>query len=88
MATAAGNLAKAVQKLTRALNWSKSPRLRLRRRRHHLADSAKFDELVAQIQTGSTSLCPGHFILLATVTDDARREKLIEDSLHNRWTVR
>ena len=80
--------AKAVKKLTQALKWCKSLVYAYADVAVTWPDANKFDELVARSNRFDKPLTWSHFILLATVTDDARREKLIDDSLHNGWTVR
>jgi hypothetical protein len=80
--------AKAVRNLTLALKWSKSLVYAFADVAVTWPDADKFDELVARSNKFDKPLSWSHFVLLATVTDDDRREKLIEGSLHNGWTVR
>lgn len=79
---------KAVRKLTLALDWSKSLVYSYADVALTWPDKTKFDELVARSNRFNRPLTWSHYILLATVSDNARREKLIEDSLQNGWTVR
>ena len=80
--------AKAVRKLTQALNWSKSAVYDYANVALTWPDQDKFDELVVKDDKFGKPLSWSHIILLATVSDDARREQLIQDSLQNGWTVR
>jgi hypothetical protein len=77
----------AVRKLADELHWSMASVYDYANVAVTWPDEAKFNELVARGQQSGRPLSWSHMVLLATESDEAKREQLVQDCLRNGWSV-